>query len=162
VIGDVIDPVLSRAEPMGAESTVPGKVSVGILYGRLIVLRDVKAGVDIAEVLGEVIFPVARPHLLDAVANAQDANPRLARVTLLLVPPPVAFSNIPFPAFPRALVNPVLVSAEQLRVVSRLAPSPATALSRCLVSLVVGRRPRSLVLACCVVGLVGVTEGQIR
>jgi hypothetical protein len=112
VVCDVIDTLLSRLEAVLAETTLPREFGFRTDDTRFLIVIAIHAGVNVPEMLREVVFPKAGLHILDAFTCAEAASPRLAGVALFFISLPVALAPIALAALPCALVDLVWISAE--------------------------------------------------
>lgn len=67
----VVDPVLARGKSMCAKAALPWEGGVRVYDARLLIVGAVKIGVDISEVLREMVLSEAGLHSLHALTNAQ-------------------------------------------------------------------------------------------
>jgi len=75
VIRNMIYSFLSRLEAMSAKSTLAWEFGLGVYGAGLVEFLRVHLGVDIAEMLDEVVLSEARSNVLDTLDCTQAADP---------------------------------------------------------------------------------------
>ena len=70
VVCNMINSLLSRRESVATESALSWELCLRVYYARLFVLIRVNVGVDVSEVLHEMILPVAWLDVLHAFTDA--------------------------------------------------------------------------------------------
>lgn len=117
MLSNVVDTLLSRGEGVCAEATSPWELSLRVNDGINLIVGTVEAGMDIGEVLFEMVASVAWFHASDTLFTAEAALPGLGRVTLLFTPLPVALTAVSFATFSGALVDFGIIPAEEVEII---------------------------------------------